>query len=368
MVRGLVHLHLAVGFAVLTVCLVWPTLFTSSARCDSRLLLPSPDCRYDIAAHGVSRTLAGIAVAAAALVLAAAVVSAVQHTRDAPDVAGRPAPSKGWLLWLSMAVLAYAELVILVRRPDVKVAANLPGVSERLTALLVLMLSLAAGSLFLRISRVASWAWAVVLGGAAIASVSFTPWGTAVVGVVLVAFLVQLGLAGDRGSRRWQAWRGSAPGVFLGTAVLAQGILSSVIVLLAGDWLNGSHGASTLIPRVRPVTKPLELGPVRVVCPGQDPFLDGPAAVPPPRSGGGADRAGRGRRGHVGLPPVRGCARRDRAARSHRRRGAQRETYCPPRTPRRGPGRRAGDGGPPPHPRRGDDLGRRLAGLERTRC
>ena len=275
MVRGLVHLHLAVGFAVLTVCLVWPTLFTSSARCDSRLLLPGPDCRYDIAAHGVSRTLAGIAVAAAALVLAAAVVSAVQHTRDAPDVAGRPAPSKGWLLWLSMAVLAYAELVILVRRPDIKVAANLPGVSELPTALLVLMLSLAAGSLFLRISRVASWAWAVVWG-AAIASVTFTPWGTAVVGVVLVAFLVHLGVAGDRGSRRWQAWRGSAPGVFLGTAVLAQGILSSVIVLLVGDWLNGSHGASTLIPRVRPVAKPLELGPCGVVCPGQDPFLTAP--------------------------------------------------------------------------------------------
>jgi hypothetical protein len=91
-----------------------------------------------------------------------------------------------------------------------------------------------------------------------------------VVLLVLVSLLVPRGgfLGGigrlPSGDRRLIAWRGTGPGMFLSLAFLAQCALCSLVVLAAGDWLNGNKSASTLLPRaidpqheLRTVAKPL---------------------------------------------------------------------------------------------------------------
>ena len=86
------------------------------------------------------------------------------------------------------------------------------------------------------------------------------------------------------GDRRLIAWRGTAPGMFLGLAFLTQAAVCSLLVLVAGDWLNGNNSASTLLPRsndrahdIRTIARPLSTS-----CGGLCPIGDPRLVVPRP--------------------------------------------------------------------------------------
>lgn len=86
------------------------------------------------------------------------------------------------------------------------------------------------------------------------------------------------------GDRRLIAWRGTGPGMFLGLAFLAQSAVCSLVILVAGDWLNGGNSASTLLSRsidphgdLRTLPKPMTTD-----CGGFCPIGDPPLLVPRP--------------------------------------------------------------------------------------
>ncbi|WP_166877276.1 hypothetical protein [Salinibacterium sp. ZJ450] len=111
----------------------------------------------------------------------------------------------------------------------------------------------------LRIAGVNLWAADVA---------QLTVVGAAMLLVVAAAFFPL------RGARRYRAWHGFAPVIFLGFSLTAGLIWSALVTVGIGDWLNGGAGASTLAPGIRP--------PVPQASPGDgsalaDPDLDVPA-------------------------------------------------------------------------------------------
>jgi hypothetical protein len=67
--------------------------------------------------------------------------------------------------------------------------------------------------------------------------------------VVVGALTLHVRSAGGglSGVRRWTAWGGTGPGMFLGAALMLAAMLSAFLLLGAGDWLNGANSASSLI-------------------------------------------------------------------------------------------------------------------------
>jgi hypothetical protein len=112
---------------------------------------------------------------------------------------------------------------------------------------LAALFSLVAGAFTSRLHRWGPfWAGGLFL---AFLFVGVSLWFGIVPVILLGGLATHVGsfAGGVRGDRRWTAWAGTGPGMFLGAALLVQGLLSSFAVLGAGDWLNGKNSASSLI-------------------------------------------------------------------------------------------------------------------------
>jgi hypothetical protein len=243
-VGHLTRLHLAVGFALVSVCLTWPAAFTTRPSCVSRLVLSGPDCTPQPQVGGHERWLFLAVLMAAGLVLLWATVLTFIRLRSL-----RSWPSVS-LLIVSLIVLLVAEGVLLWKRPEIPPRSALPGVDGLPTVVLVVMLGLVVGAYFVRIATWFAWITAVVVAGSLILLTDKHDLSRlgAVALLALVAVIL-LWLLTTKGDRRFYAWAGAGPGVFLSLALLAQGILSAALVLVIGDWLNGARGASQLVAR-----------------------------------------------------------------------------------------------------------------------
>lgn len=257
-VAHLTRVHLAVGFAIVSVCLTWPATFITRPSCVSRLLLAGPDCRSQPQVGAHERWIFLSVLIAAALVLLWATVLTFIRLRSLG-----PWPSVT-LLVVSLIVLLAAEIVLLWKRPEIPAKRSLPGVDGLPTLLLVLMLALVIGAFFVRIATWPAWMAAVVVAGSLLLLTDkhdLSRWMAvallALVGVTLAWLLM------TKGDRRFHAWAGTGPGIFLGLALLAQGILSAALLLVIGDWLNGARGASQLVAR-HPEPKHSGTGPVLI--------------------------------------------------------------------------------------------------------
>ncbi len=129
-------------------------------------------------------------------------------------------------------------------RPAEGVVTRLDGLIAVPGVLVLVLLALALAGLSLR--RMSPW-WAVVLAtalGAAAVAYLCGQRGPAVIAGASV-YLVLLALALPRSD--FQAWSGRAVGVFLLLALGGAMLLSNLVVVGVGNWLNRSKGAAELV-------------------------------------------------------------------------------------------------------------------------
>ena len=303
MVGGLVYIHLATGFAVVAFALAWPALFGSGSRCED-----FDDWGACVDQIGGSRSATStffiLVLLAAVGVLVAAVVLIVRGNRRMPDLTahdqavngsagGRRDPQTMWLWVVAATVLVITEVGLLTTTPRIDESGPLLGVNALPTVVLGLLVCLVVSALVLRVNRLGSWfAWSLAACLVVLAFAEQTWLRAVVIALALLiaaATLLSLVLGSKKAEppavqagrpevmpRCYVAWAGGGPGVMLGAALFAQTVLSSLTVLLVGDWLNGSLSARTLLPgtgagAVRPVSTTDCEGP----CP-DDPLLSVP--------------------------------------------------------------------------------------------
>lgn len=181
------------------------------------------------------------------------------HSADAGDVHLRTRPHRWW------AVSAYAvsdavfagQTVLLITSRLRPTDTRLVGVDVVLTAILIGMLIVLVSAFLWR-----DWthsgllrflpvvlASTAVIGGVAALLLGGAARAAAAVGA-LAAVVGMVAIKGRRPGNAFEAWRGSAPGVFMVMALLLAMVLSSAFVVAAGDWLNGFPGPSDLAHHV----------------------------------------------------------------------------------------------------------------------
>lgn len=256
MVGGLAQLHLAVGLALVALAVAWPALLGTGDPCGGlRSLWFHGSCWNQAGDQSVTvRWLFLMCVVAAMIVLPWAAVVSCRRAGDAPDIVARAsAPSTMHVLLAGGAVLLITEISVLFVQPTLivqpKLSARipLPGVTGLPTVVAVLLFGLVAGAFTARLDR-SGPVWTALLLFS-LAAVGVSPWFA--IGPILVISVLFVSVykrsGGPFGDRRWTAWAGTGPGIFLGAALLAQGLFSSLAVLGVGDWLNGANIASSLI-------------------------------------------------------------------------------------------------------------------------
>ncbi|MFC4602790.1 hypothetical protein [Rhodococcus kronopolitis] len=198
-------------------------------------------------AFGWVLTATGIASAGAVLVAAGRLAATSSRGSDVPVARPEDTVTGGTraTVWGCVA-LFLAQLLLLFFGPGSgcpSPAARLDGLIAVPTVLVLLLLALALAGLSIR--RVSPW-WSVglpaLLAGAALLYLGGrAPLAVAVGAAVLVALLV-LALPGND----FQAWRGRGVGVFLLLALGGAMLLSNLVVVGVGDWLNRSGSAAGL--------------------------------------------------------------------------------------------------------------------------
>ncbi len=292
MVGALAHCHLATGFGVVALALGWPALFGTGPDCASVDVLATAECRDQAWGRGTESWIIGACVIGSVAVLLLALFVTVRRATDAPDLPDRPRRGTSLLLGTAVLVLLGTGVAMVSVRPVLETGEGvveplqsgqsaLLGVSTLPTAVLAVLLGLVLWAMLLRLGSGLSWLGAGA-GLLLAASVLLTQWsefawlGACVALAVVAAVVCLRRLVGGR-ETTYQAWAGTAPGMFLGAAVVAAGLLSSLLVLGLGDWLNGTKGARTLLPKAdaTPVAPDL-LDVCGNPCPAPDPLLTVP--------------------------------------------------------------------------------------------
>ncbi len=269
MVGRLARLHLSVGLAIVTLSLAWPGVFGGGTACRAPESIGTDKCWDQVsgADANVRWWLVGCA-GLALLVIIIAAATAFQRATDAPDVPDSGRSKKGrsdgvkgdkgrdftpLLFGVAIAVVSLTALLMGRWQPAVSEGGALLGISVAPTITLALLATLALGGLTWRLGRL-GLAWLPLL------VVLFVPWemsrwwllalGAAL--LVLVGCIVIMSSFGRPGAlaryeRSHVAWGGAGPGVLMGLSMIVSMTLASLVTLVAGDWLNGKHGASDLI-------------------------------------------------------------------------------------------------------------------------
>ena len=268
-VGRLTAVHLAAGFALVTLTTAWPALFGGGDACRTLGSLRMSACWSQVdSAAGARRWVFGVALLASVAVLVLAAVAVAALAGDSPDLASVPARRRrlpGVLLGAACVVLAgeVAALVGLppvVTRPGVldhpdpadRTPSFLPGVVTSPAVLTALLVGLGAAGLAVRAWRTSvcatlGLALSTLLLLPALTPGAVHPWLLAAAVVVLAVLVLRPASAASRRARRDTVWAGRGPGVLMLLALAVAAGLSSIVVLTVGDWLNGGRGAAELL-------------------------------------------------------------------------------------------------------------------------
>ncbi|HVQ87068.1 MAG TPA: hypothetical protein VMT88_02700 [Actinomycetes bacterium] len=254
MTDGLAQLHLAAGVAAVAVALTGPAMFGRGQACDIRYIGGDVHaCLTQINDDPGRSWLYGSLLAISLLGMLVAAVFVCLRLSDAPDMPDpgatlRKVQSDRWvmvLLALMCATLILSEALLLFRQPTIGESISLPGVNSAPTLLAIALVSLAWGGLIWRFDRLSQY-WTGLLAVGLVATL-FWHWAVVVVLVAAAAICVRWVTASHSSDRPWTAWRGSAPGILLGGSLVAALTLTSLLIVVAGDWLNGDRNAASLI-------------------------------------------------------------------------------------------------------------------------
>jgi hypothetical protein len=257
MLTGLVPVHLAAGFAVVVLTSSWPALFGAGTACRAPSDLLTASCWTQVAvAPGGQEWAFGVITGAAVLIAVVAAAAACWRRQDAPDVPTTQAVSRApWIvLGLSVALLGAHSWALLRYQPDIAesvpggtAALSLPGINAAPTVVVALLFGLAVSGIGWRLrSHRQVGAIAGVLATVGVLACYLSPW-FALVPIAATSALVVFVFLRNADERRWTAWSGMAPGVLLSVALLAAMTLTTMVVLTAGQWLNGDNSAADLV-------------------------------------------------------------------------------------------------------------------------
>lgn len=285
MVTRLARAHFALGLSVIAILLAWPGAFGGSTACRTPSgYLPDGDDFFvqrdgsscwgslndsDTRAHIwllVALVLAGILCALACVgVCTRGADAADLQVHRARQGAAQKALRRGirdwraWVLLASVANLAQTALVLGIDDPQIELGGDrqaLIGVSAAPTIVLAALLALTAAALFSRrfSTQVGTWLVVVPALGLLVAPALVDDLGLLIVDIVLVGVPLVLAMVipcwRGEGRPREIAWRGMAPGVFLGLALIMAVTMSSLLSVAFGNWLNGGRGAADLLSPV----------------------------------------------------------------------------------------------------------------------
>lgn len=286
MVTRLARAHLALGVSVIAILLAWPGTFGGNSSCRTPAgFLPDGDDFFverdgsscwtslddsDLRAH----VWLLVCLAIAGLLCLAACAAVTFRATDAADLRvhrERQAAAKGstakqpqgglrdwrtWVLVLAVGNLAQTALVLAIDDPKIDVGEErqaLVGVSAAPTIVLAFLIALTVTGLFSRRLGTPFGTWLIalpvlglLLAPAVVDDVGLLIVAIVLVGVPLVLVMVVPCWRGE-GESRDVAWRGTAPGVFLGLALIMAVTMSSLLTLAFGNWLNGGRGAADLL-------------------------------------------------------------------------------------------------------------------------
>ena len=273
-VGRLTVVHMAAGLLVVTISTALPAMLAAAApgktaadKCRRFGALPPGDCWDQVREVPTAQwlTLLGIGGTSLLLLIAAAVL-VVRLSGDAPDLCNPTRRTRAWprRLLVSAGLMLIAEVIALVyfspmivppspSSADGRAAASyLPGVVASPILLTAFLLGLATAGLALR-SWPAWWLLARRFRRRGHAPASGFVHGAAaaiLLGVGVLAFLlvlVQRPRSTSQVSGRHDVGRAGTGRPAVPRPGRRRPTLSSIVVLTAGDWLNGGRGASDLL-------------------------------------------------------------------------------------------------------------------------
>jgi len=277
------RLHLAAVAALVSLLTAWQTVFGTGSSCETWNGLRSNACRAQVERTG-ARWIAGVVVVGVCIVLLALIaIQVMRVSEDSADIKpskirytkGRPCesdPSKteppkprysrpGTTVLVAVALITFLfQLGVLSGWSDASAGDVMPqkflGISEVTEILVALILGIALIALTCRYVMGKRRYLIRVLGGSVAVLLLFSTtsiWhhrltlvldGIAVLVVVVIGGIVRLGPM--KVGRRYEAWRGAAPGVFILLALLSAMVLFSALVVATANLLNGSNPAASL--------------------------------------------------------------------------------------------------------------------------
>jgi hypothetical protein len=269
------RLHLAAVAALVSLLTAWQTVFGTGPSCETSIGLRSEACRAQVEATG-GRWIAGAVVIGVSIVLLLLIaIQVMRVSEDSADIKpskiqlSKTEPSKPRHSRLGTTVLVVVAATTFLFQLGVLAAwreafhvdkADLPpkilGMSELPAILVALLIGIALITLTCRyvMGKPRYIVRALGVGVSALLLCSATNiWhhrltlvldGVAVLVVACIGGVVLLGPM--KAGRRYEAWRGCAPGVFIVLAVVSAMVLSSAVVVATANLLNGSNSPASL--------------------------------------------------------------------------------------------------------------------------
>jgi hypothetical protein len=260
------RLHLAAVAALVSLITAWQTVFGTGTSCETLGNVRfSSTCHAQVDKTG-GRWIAGtVVIGVSVLLLAFIAFQVMRVSEDSADIkrskqrASRPITT---ILVIGAATTFLFQLGVLAawrdasRVPEVDMAHKILGMSEIPAILVALVIGLALASLTSRyvLRKPRRIMQALGVGVTALLLFSATNmWhhrltlvldGVALLIVVVVGVIVVRGPLKD--GRRYEAWRGCAPGVFIALALVSSMVLSSAVVVATANLLNGSNSAASI--------------------------------------------------------------------------------------------------------------------------
>ncbi|WP_152530393.1 hypothetical protein [Rhodococcus sp. JG-3] len=291
--------HVAATAALVTFCTAVHMAYDGSTQCVTFAQFTSISCvRLPFAQAGFPRTQALVATTAL-IVLVWIAVKVVTRTDRAADVRTAPKPKSLKAKWLGSdwLPLGFAALITMTqisllaafdRNPQ---SSSMLGISAVPTALAAGLVGIALSALSWRKLSQASTAarYLLALSGPAVALVivasghpSLRMWLLCAAGLLGVVFFVAV-VRRDRLQSSYEAWGGTAPGVFLLLALMLAMMLSSAVSVAAGDFLNSGPSAAALVGTGTSDSAALAIDPICVgECVANQPEQDAVLRVPRP--------------------------------------------------------------------------------------
>jgi hypothetical protein len=261
--RSMSNLHLAAGLALVTLTLAWSQVFGAQACLDPGTFVTDAACLGSTAAVRENPVFAGTLAAAVAVLLGALVLTATARVEVMPAEPGRSTSFASALtLGAAVAVFAVNSAAVWFAGAEAAGEAGLAGLALTPGMLLLVLLVVALAGLTWRRGRL-GWLWVVAVVvlavGLAVAARTASPaaegaGGSGALAVAAASALLLVLLSAFPTGRRAggpptgeQAWAGAAPGVFLLLALGAAMVMTGLLVVVVGDWLNGAAPAPCLV-------------------------------------------------------------------------------------------------------------------------